>query len=182
MFVTPGWSLETSGKTTIRWRSATWRLTLWQTTQSTNGKSIPSRETGSGAPLLEAAGTSLVRCLVLFFWRYTSCCRCKHLTSAPNALRLFTDTFWTNPQFKLELKDSDDDHHLCSVVIAVMQKNRRKLRKEGLDLETIGFAVYEVRNPTNTCWCGELFLCVRQHNTVSGRVLWSTENIYKMSF
>lgn len=26
-----------------------------------------------------------------------------------------------------------------------MQKNRRKLRKEGLDLETIGFAIYQVR-------------------------------------
>lgn len=55
------------------------------------------------------------------------------------------DTFWTNPQFKLKLEDADDDDNVCSVVIALMQKNRRKLRKEGLDLETIGFAVYEVR-------------------------------------
>lgn len=31
-----------------------------------------------------------------------------------------------------------------------MQKNRRKLRKEGLDMETIGFAVYEVRGHPNT--------------------------------
>lgn len=30
-----------------------------------------------------------------------------------------------------------------------MQKNRRKLRKEGLDMETIGFAVYEVREDPN---------------------------------
>ena len=56
-----------------------------------------------------------------------------------------SDTFWTNPQFKLQLEDADDDDDVCSVVIALMQKNRRKLRKEGLDLETIGFAVYEVR-------------------------------------
>lgn len=34
---------------------------------------------------------------------------------------------------------------MCSVMIALMQKNRRELRKEGLDLETIGFAVYKVR-------------------------------------
>lgn len=61
------------------------------------------------------------------------------------SLHRHTDTFWTNPQFKMELKDTDDNHHLCSVVIAVMQKNRRKLRKEGLDMETIGFAVYQVR-------------------------------------
>lgn len=55
------------------------------------------------------------------------------------------DTFWTNPQFKLKLEDTDEDEDdVCSVVIALMQKNRRKLRKEGLDMETIGFAVYEV--------------------------------------
>lgn len=56
--------------------------------------------------------------------------------------RNYIDTFWTNPQFKLALKDVDGDH-MCSVVIALMQKNRRKLRKEGLDMETIGFAIYE---------------------------------------
>ncbi|XP_029988510.1 calpain-9 [Sphaeramia orbicularis] len=57
--------------------------------------------------------------------------------------RNYIDTFWTNPQFKLELQDADDDDDVCSVVIALMQKNRRKLRKEGLDMETIGYAVYE---------------------------------------
>lgn len=55
------------------------------------------------------------------------------------------DTFWTNPQFKLRLQDADDDDDMCSVVIALMQKNRREKRKEGLDMETIGFTVYEVR-------------------------------------
>lgn len=55
------------------------------------------------------------------------------------------DTFWTNPQFKLRLKDPDDGDKLCSVIVALMQKNRRRLRKEGLDMETIGFAIYEVR-------------------------------------
>lgn len=58
---------------------------------------------------------------------------------------IFSDTFWTNPQFKLRLKDPDDGDKLCSVIVALMQKNRRRLRKEGLDMETIGFAVYEVR-------------------------------------
>lgn len=55
------------------------------------------------------------------------------------------DTFWTNPQIKLKLEDADDDDDVCSVVIALMQKNRRQLRKQGMDLQTIGFAVYEVR-------------------------------------
>uniref|UniRef100_A0A3Q3XLC8 Uncharacterized protein n=1 Tax=Mola mola TaxID=94237 RepID=A0A3Q3XLC8_MOLML len=52
-------------------------------------------------------------------------------------------TFWTNPQIKLKLEDADDDDDVCSVVIALMQKNRRQLRKKGMDLQTIGFAVYE---------------------------------------
>ncbi|XP_027874108.1 calpain-9 [Xiphophorus couchianus] len=63
--------------------------------------------------------------------------------STAGGCRNYIDTFWTNPQFKLHLEDADDDDDVCSVVIALMQKNRRKLRKEGLDLETIGFAVYE---------------------------------------
>ncbi|XP_017295028.1 calpain-9 [Kryptolebias marmoratus] len=63
--------------------------------------------------------------------------------STAGGCRNFIDTFWTNPQFRLQLEDADDDDDVCSVVIAVMQKNRRKLRKEGMDMETIGFAVYE---------------------------------------
>ncbi|KAM3864704.1 calpain-9 [Diretmus argenteus] len=63
--------------------------------------------------------------------------------SSAGGCRNYIDTFWTNPQFKLMLEDADDEDDVCSVVIALMQKNRRKLRKEGLDLETIGFAVYE---------------------------------------
>lgn len=32
----------------------------------------------------------------------------------------------------------------CSFVVALMQKDRRKKRREGQDMETIGFALYEV--------------------------------------
>uniref|UniRef100_A0A673Y728 Calpain 9 n=1 Tax=Salmo trutta TaxID=8032 RepID=A0A673Y728_SALTR len=63
--------------------------------------------------------------------------------STAGGCRNFIDTFWTNPQFKLILKHADDNNDKCSVVIALMQKNRRALRKEGLDLQTIGFALYE---------------------------------------
>lgn len=63
--------------------------------------------------------------------------------STAGGCRNFIDTFWTNPQFKLRLTDPDENDRLCSVIVALMQKNRRRLRKEGLDLETIGFAVYE---------------------------------------
>ncbi|KTG48027.1 hypothetical protein cypCar_00004177 [Cyprinus carpio] len=59
-----------------------------------------------------------------------------------------TNTFWMNPQFKIKLEeeddDPDDDEVGCSVVIGLIQKNRRKLRKSGEDMHTIGYAIYEV--------------------------------------
>lgn len=65
--------------------------------------------------------------------------------STAGGCRNFVDTFWTNPQFKLHLQEKDDnsDKNECTFIVALMQKNRRQLRKEGLDLETVGFAIYE---------------------------------------
>lgn len=69
------------------------------------------------------------------------------LTSAPPAA-----TFWVNPQFKIRLEETDDVNEDdyggresgCSFVLALMQKHRRRERRFGRDMETIGFAVYEV--------------------------------------
>uniref|UniRef100_A0A3P9MR01 calpain-2 n=1 Tax=Oryzias latipes TaxID=8090 RepID=A0A3P9MR01_ORYLA len=57
-------------------------------------------------------------------------------------------TFWTNPQFVIKLDEEDDDPDDgevgCSFVVGLIQKNRRNLRKQGEDMHTIGFAIYEL--------------------------------------
>ncbi|XP_029009883.1 calpain 2, (m/II) large subunit b [Betta splendens] len=57
-------------------------------------------------------------------------------------------TFHMNPQFVIKLDEEDDEHHDgqtgCSFVVGLIQKNRRKLRKQGEDMNTIGFAIYEL--------------------------------------
>ncbi|KFV53433.1 Calpain-1 catalytic subunit, partial [Tyto alba] len=56
-------------------------------------------------------------------------------------------TFWINPQFKIKLLEEDDDpgddEVACSFLVALMQKHRRRERRVGGDMHTIGFAVYE---------------------------------------
>ncbi|XP_072407222.1 calpain-1 catalytic subunit [Chiloscyllium punctatum] len=68
--------------------------------------------------------------------------------STAGGCRNYPATFWINPQFKIELKEEDDDRvgmePGCSFLVALMQKDRRKLRTAGRDMETIGFAIYEV--------------------------------------
>ncbi|XP_072541850.1 calpain-3b [Salminus brasiliensis] len=63
--------------------------------------------------------------------------------------RNYPDTFWTNPQYRLRLTEEDDDEpdqgeKGCTVVVALMQKGRRRERCTGATLHTIGFAIYEV--------------------------------------
>ncbi|XP_028259044.1 calpain-2 catalytic subunit-like isoform X2 [Parambassis ranga] len=62
--------------------------------------------------------------------------------------RNYTATFCSNPQFFIQLDDVDDDPHDgedgCTVLIGLMQKDARRERRFGRDLNTIGFAIYEV--------------------------------------
>lgn len=60
--------------------------------------------------------------------------------------RNYLQTFWQNPQYVMTLEDPDEDDEdgLCTVIVALMQKNRRSRRNMGIDCLTIGFAVYKV--------------------------------------
>lgn len=54
------------------------------------------------------------------------------------------ETFWTNPQIKLHLTEKDDGQDECTFIAALMQKDRRKLKKLGAEMLTIGYSIYEV--------------------------------------
>uniref|UniRef100_A0A669AYS6 Calpain-1 catalytic subunit n=1 Tax=Oreochromis niloticus TaxID=8128 RepID=A0A669AYS6_ORENI len=65
--------------------------------------------------------------------------------STAGGCRNYPASFWLNPQFKIMLQNPDKQGSPdCSFVVALMQKDRRKKRREGQDMETIGFALYEV--------------------------------------
>ncbi|NXG03238.1 CAN8 protein, partial [Sakesphorus luctuosus] len=58
-------------------------------------------------------------------------------------------TYWTNPQFKIQLDEPDDDHEgslsepCCTVLVGLMQKNRRRQKRMGGGLLSIGYSLYQ---------------------------------------
>ncbi|XP_061141330.1 calpain-2 catalytic subunit-like isoform X2 [Syngnathus typhle] len=62
--------------------------------------------------------------------------------------RNYPETFWTNPQFVIKLDQVDDDPYDgedgCTFIVGLMQKNKRRKRNMGEDMETIGFLMYEL--------------------------------------
>uniref|UniRef100_A0A4W3GD10 Calpain 1, (mu/I) large subunit a n=1 Tax=Callorhinchus milii TaxID=7868 RepID=A0A4W3GD10_CALMI len=95
-------------------------------------------------------------------------------------------TFWINPQFKITLSEEDDDPEdeelACSFLCALMQKDRRRFRRQGQDMHTIGFAIYEVRYhgcqnvhlkkdfflTHGSCARSETFINLREVSSLSG--------------
>ncbi|XP_068178336.1 calpain-2 catalytic subunit-like [Antennarius striatus] len=68
--------------------------------------------------------------------------------STAGGCRNYPDSFWTNPQFVIRLDEEDDDpddgQRSCSLVVGLIQKNRRRMRKMGEDMQTVGYAIYKV--------------------------------------
>ncbi|XP_070781803.1 calpain-3b [Enoplosus armatus] len=73
--------------------------------------------------------------------------------SSAGGCRNNPNTFWTNPQYRLQLYEEDDDPEdgkgACTVVVALMQKGRRMQRHQGARFLIIGFSIYEV--PKEMC-------------------------------
>ncbi|XP_040207330.1 calpain-8-like [Rana temporaria] len=59
-------------------------------------------------------------------------------------------TFWTNPQFWVNLEDPDEDckeesgEPHCTVLVSLMQKERRRKKPQGQNLLKIGYYIYKV--------------------------------------
>jgi len=56
------------------------------------------------------------------------------------------DTFWTNPQYRVMVVDADegDADNTGTLIVALLQKERRLKRTEGAELLTMGYAIYKV--------------------------------------
>uniref|UniRef100_A0A4W6BZW4 Calpain 1, (mu/I) large subunit a n=1 Tax=Lates calcarifer TaxID=8187 RepID=A0A4W6BZW4_LATCA len=99
--------------------------------------------------------------------------------STAGGCRNHPNTFWINPQYKITLLEEDDDPEddevACSFLVALMQKDRRRYRRHGQDMHTIGFALYEVRTNVHlkkkfflthsSCARSETFINLREVST-----------------
>ncbi|XP_036984231.2 calpain-2 catalytic subunit [Artibeus jamaicensis] len=68
--------------------------------------------------------------------------------STAGGCRNYPNTFWMNPQYLIKLEeedeDQDDGERGCTFLVGLIQKHRRRQRKMGEDMHTIGFGIYEV--------------------------------------
>uniref|UniRef100_A0A8C3U9Y9 Calpain 8 n=1 Tax=Catharus ustulatus TaxID=91951 RepID=A0A8C3U9Y9_CATUS len=71
--------------------------------------------------------------------------------SSAGGCQNYQATYWTNPQFKIRLDEPDDDHEgslnepCCTILVGLMQKNRRRQKRMGEGLLSIGYSLYRVK-------------------------------------
>ena len=83
-----------------------------------------------------------------FKWEVTSYNGAWVPGSSAGGCRNFIETFADNPQFLVSLEDPDesDAENKCTMIVNLMQRGRRAMRDEGLDLLSVGFAIYALRD------------------------------------
>ncbi|KAK0133735.1 Calpain-1 catalytic subunit [Merluccius polli] len=97
--------------------------------------------------------------------------------STAGGCRNHASTFWINPQYKISLMEEDDDpedeEQECSFLVALMQKDRRRHRRQGQDMHTIGFAIYQYQGVQSVHLKKEFFLrhssCARSDTFINLR-------------
>uniref|UniRef100_A0A8D0A983 Calpain 8 n=1 Tax=Sander lucioperca TaxID=283035 RepID=A0A8D0A983_SANLU len=82
-------------------------------------------------------------------WSYAEFEGAWRVGSTAGGCRNYPATFCSDPQFFIRLEDVDDDPHDgedgCTVLIGLMQKDARRERRFGRDLNTIGFSIYQFK-------------------------------------
>ncbi|KAI4537040.1 hypothetical protein MG293_013243 [Ovis ammon polii] len=95
--------------------------------------------------------------LVLFNGRWTR-------GSTAGGCQNYPATYWTNPQFKIHLDEVDDHQEesvsepCCTVLLGLMQKNRRRQKRMGQGMLSIGYAVYKLESHTDAHLGRDFFL------------------------
>uniref|UniRef100_A0A4W5LVF9 Calpain catalytic domain-containing protein n=1 Tax=Hucho hucho TaxID=62062 RepID=A0A4W5LVF9_9TELE len=97
--------------------------------------------------------------------------------STAGGCRNHANTFWINPQYKITLLEEDDDpedeEEACTFLVALMQKDRRRYRRQGQDMHTIGFAIYEFKGCQSVHLKKDFFLkhssCARSETFINLR-------------
>ncbi|XP_074118745.1 LOW QUALITY PROTEIN: calpain-2 catalytic subunit [Sminthopsis crassicaudata] len=81
-------------------------------------------------------------------WRLTKMDGTWRRGSTAGGCRNYPNTFWMNPQYMIKLEEEDEDSDGsepgCTFLVGLIQKHRRRQRKMGEDMHTIGFGIYEV--------------------------------------